>query len=99
LHRRRADNDLLGLHVRLGDGAVAFRDGGSGFRDIEVQIVTRPDMDGSHLPMIETMFDYAGDISDVAGAERESALSISRRALAEGTYVVVAPQFVATGVR
>ena len=71
----------------------------SGFRDIEVQVVTRPDMDGRLLPMIKDMAGYARENGKIATEEIKSVLSTLDQALAEETYLVLAPQFVVTGSR
>lgn len=71
----------------------------SGFRDIEVQVVTRPDTDGRLLPMIETILDYARDSGAMPDAELDGIVPFLRQAIVERTYLVVAPQFVVTGRR
>lgn len=71
----------------------------SGFRDIEVDVVTRPDMDGRLLPMIETIFDYARENNEFASTRLNSVLSLLQQGITEGKYLAVAPQFVVTGLR
>ena len=71
----------------------------SGFHDIEIQVITRPDMDGRLLPMIKNMAGYARDGGAMGEEEIEGVLSTLDTALADGTYLVLAPQFVVTGSR
>ncbi|MCH8112379.1 MAG: methyltransferase domain-containing protein [Proteobacteria bacterium] len=71
----------------------------SGFRDIEVQVITQPDMEGRLLPMIKNMAGYARDGGDMANEEIDGILSTLDQALTEKTYLVLAPQFVVTGLR
>ena len=71
----------------------------SGFRDIDIQVVARPDMDGRLLPMIKNMVGYARDGGAMGDEEIEGVLSALDRAIADKTYLVLAPQFVVTGSR
>jgi ubiquinone/menaquinone biosynthesis C-methylase UbiE len=70
----------------------------AGFVQVVVQVLTRPDTDGRLMDMIRTVADYA----------REGGMDPSRidamfgnldRALADGTYLAVAPQFLVTATR
>lgn len=69
----------------------------SNFQDVDVQVMTRPDVDGRLLPMITTMAGYARGSGDIAEAKIDLVLSTLRHALRDKTYLVVAPQFVVTG--
>ena len=71
----------------------------SGFRDIDVQVITRPDMTGRLLPMIRNIAAYARDGGGMPGEKADGVLASLDGALAEGTYLVLAPQFVVTGTR
>lgn len=71
----------------------------SGFREIDVQVITRPDMEGRLLPMIKNMAGYARDSGKMEEEEIDGVLSTLDRALAEKTYLALAPQFVVTGSR
>ena len=71
----------------------------SGFREIDVQVITRPDMEGRLLPMIKNMAGYARDSGKMGEEEIDGVLSTLDRALAEKTYLALAPQFVVTGSR
>lgn len=69
----------------------------SGFRNIAVQVITRPDMDGRLLPMIKNIAGYAQDSGKLAEVEIESILLTLDHAMQDGSYLVLAPQFVVTG--
>lgn len=71
----------------------------SGFRDIAVQVVTRPDTVGRLLPMIENMAGYAREGREMAEAEIDEILATLDQALRDKTYLALAPQFVVTGSR
>ena len=69
----------------------------SGFQDIDIQVVTRPDTAGRLLPMIKNMAGYALNSGEMAEAEIGLILSTLDQALTNNTYLVLAPQFVVTG--
>ncbi len=69
----------------------------SGFRDIDIQVVTRPDTAGRLLPMVKNMAGYARNGGEMDKAEIDSILSTLDQALADNTYLVLAPQFIVTG--
>ena len=71
----------------------------AGFCDIEVQVLTRPDMDGRLLPMVENLAGYVRDGGGMGDGEIEAVLATVDQALADGTYLALAPQFVVTGSR
>lgn len=71
----------------------------SDFRDIDVQVMTRPDMEGRLLPLIKNMAGYARDSGEMANEEIDGVLSTLDQALTDKTYLVLAPQFVVTGSR
>lgn len=71
----------------------------SGFHDIDVQVVTRPDTVGRLLPMIENMAGYALEGREMAEAEIDEILATLDQALRDKTYLALAPQFVVTGSR
>jgi ubiquinone/menaquinone biosynthesis C-methylase UbiE len=69
----------------------------SGFHDIDVQVITRPDTVGRLLPVIKNMAGYARDSGEMAQEEIDLILSTLDEALTNKTYLVLAPQFVVTG--
>lgn len=68
----------------------------SGFRDIDVQVVTRPDTQGRLLPMVKNMAGYALDSGEMAKSEINLIVSTLEQALTDNTYLVLAPQFLVT---
>jgi ubiquinone/menaquinone biosynthesis C-methylase UbiE len=71
----------------------------SGFHDIEVQVITRPDTVGRLLPMIKNLAEFARDSGEMTEAEIDPILATLDRALADNTFLAIAPQFVVTGSR
>ncbi len=70
-----------------------------GFRDIVLQVITRPDMEGRLLPMIKDMAGYARDSGAMDIEEIGAILTALDEASRSGTYLVLAPQFVVTASR
>ena len=71
----------------------------AGFADVRVQVVARADTEGRLLGMVRNMARYATDGGRMAGSRAASIVDGLDRALAEGTYLAVSPQFVVTGSR
>jgi ubiquinone/menaquinone biosynthesis C-methylase UbiE len=71
----------------------------TGFHDIDVQVITRPDITGRLLPMIKNMAKYAMGSEDFKSTDADESLAALERALEEKTYLVLAPQFVVTAVK
>ena len=71
----------------------------NGFTKIELEVVTRPDMEGRLLPMIRNMAGYARKSGQMDAVEIDAAMRILERGLAERDYLVLAPQFVAVAVK
>jgi SAM-dependent methyltransferase len=69
------------------------------FSKVELQVVTKPDVDGRLLGMIKTVADYARESGALGPARIESMLETVERGLAEGTYLAIAPQFLVTATR
>lgn len=65
-----------------------------GFSDIRVEVITRPDIDGRLLPMIRNMAMYARDSRKIPGRQVDGVLAALEAGLTDGTYLVLAPQFV-----
>jgi ubiquinone/menaquinone biosynthesis C-methylase UbiE len=68
----------------------------AGFSNIALKVLTSPDREGRLLGMIETVAGYARDSGRMDPARPVSALDIVRSAIEQGTYLAVAPQFLAT---
>jgi SAM-dependent methyltransferase len=65
------------------------------FADIELDVITRPDMDGRLLPMVRNMAGYARQSLEMDATEIDAAMRLLEEALADRAYLVLAPQFVA----
>lgn len=70
----------------------------AGFTEIDVQIVTRPDTEGRLLPMIKNMAGYARGSGKMNDVDIDRILAIIERAISDGNYLALAPQFVVTGM-
>lgn len=71
----------------------------SGFRDIHIDVIARSDMEGRLLPMIKTIAEYARAGGQMHDNEIDGILRELDQALADNTYLALAPQFVVTGCR
>ena len=58
--------------------------------------MTAPDTDGRLLGMIRTVIGYARDSGAVAPGTLDAILDTIERAMADGTYLALAPQFLVT---
>jgi len=70
-----------------------------GFSKVELQVLTKPDVDGRLLGMIKTVAGYARESGDLSPTRIDAMLNTVERGLAEGTYLGVTPQFVLTAMR
>jgi len=70
----------------------------TGFAQVSVQVLTRPDTEGRLMDMIRTVADYARD-GGMDPPRIDAMLATLDRALADGTYLAVAPQFLVTATR
>lgn len=73
--------------------------GSAGFSDIDVQLITRPERDGRLLPMIKNMAGYARDGGTMNDRDIDRILTTLEQAIADGSYLGIAPQFVVTATR
>jgi ubiquinone/menaquinone biosynthesis C-methylase UbiE len=72
----------------------------AGFAEIKVNVLAGADTVGRSLPMLKASFArYALDSGKIAAAEVERWLDAVARAIAEGTFLFVLPQFVVRGTR
>jgi ubiquinone/menaquinone biosynthesis C-methylase UbiE len=70
-----------------------------GFSQVAITVLTKPDTEGRLLDMVRTVADYALK-SGALNSERINAmLEKLDRGLTDGTYLVVAPQFLITATR
>src|SRR5262245_57164767 len=71
----------------------------AGFSQVAITVLTKPDTEGRLLDMVRTVADYALK-SGALNSERINAmLEKLDRGLTNGTYLVVAPQFLITATR
>ena len=71
----------------------------AGFSQVAITVLTEPDTEGRLLDMVRTVADYALK-SGALNSERINAmLEKLDRGLTDGTYLVVAPQFLITATR
>jgi ubiquinone/menaquinone biosynthesis C-methylase UbiE len=71
----------------------------AGFKDIDVQVITRPDTDGRLLQMIKNMAGYARSSGKMSDSDVDEILSTIEQAVSDGSYLALAPQFVVTATR
>ena len=69
----------------------------AGFQDVRVSIVANADVEGRLLGMIRNMAKYAKESGTIDHDAVDHVVSQVEQAHAEGTYLVVSPQFVVTG--
>ncbi len=68
----------------------------AGLDDIKVEVLTSPDTTGRLLGMIRTVTGYARDSGNMDPARVEAILTTVERAIAEGNYLAISPQFAVT---
>ena len=73
----------------------AFRD--AGFVDIQVSIIANADVNGRLLGMVRNMAKYALESGMLGSAEVSGVVEQVEKAHANGSYMLVSPQFIATG--
>jgi ubiquinone/menaquinone biosynthesis C-methylase UbiE len=70
----------------------------AGFRDVRVQILASADTRGHFSPIVRNMASYARESGRLAHAKIDAVLGALERALADGSYLLVLPQFLVTGI-
>ncbi len=68
----------------------------AGFQEVRVSIIANPDVEGRLLGMIRNMAKYAKESGAINHNSVDRVVSQVEQAHADGTYLVVAPQFVVT---
>jgi SAM-dependent methyltransferase len=71
----------------------------AGFSIVSLQVLTKPDTEGRLLGMIKTVAGYARDRGELDVRRIDSMLATLECALAEGSYLAIAPQFLVTATR
>jgi ubiquinone/menaquinone biosynthesis C-methylase UbiE len=70
-----------------------------GFSDVAITVLTKPDTEGRLLNMIRTVADYARKSGTINSERIDAMLENLNCGLTDGTYLVVAPQFLITATR
>ncbi len=70
----------------------------AGFREVRVRVLAGPDTRGHFAPILFNMASYARQSGRMAAAEIDSLTDEVRAAIEDGTYLLVLPQFLVTGV-
>ena len=71
----------------------------AGFSTVAVQVLTKPDIDGRLLGMIQTVAGYARDSATLDPERIDAILASVERGLGEKRYLAVSPQFIVTATR
>lgn len=69
----------------------------AGFADVRVAVLTGPDTKGHAAPILLNMAKYARESQRLAAEEIDRFVEDVKRALAQGSYLLVLPQFLVTG--
>jgi ubiquinone/menaquinone biosynthesis C-methylase UbiE len=69
----------------------------AGFRDVRVQVLATSDTQGLLAPIVWNMANYARESERLQVAHIDAFLADLQRAIADGTYLLVLPQFLVTG--
>ncbi len=68
----------------------------AGFEEISIQVLTSPDTEGRLNGMIQTVAGYARRSGALEAGRIDAILQTVERAMVEGTYLAISPQFVVT---
>jgi hypothetical protein len=70
----------------------------AGFRDVELRVLASPDVKGHMATVVWNMISYARASGQLAPAELDAIEREVRAAIESGDYLLLLPQFLATGV-
>jgi len=70
---------------------------GAGFRDVRLQVLATSDTQGFFAPIVWNMANYARESGRLPAATIDTFLADLQQAIADGTYLLVLPQFLVTG--
>lgn len=68
----------------------------AGFGEVSIQVLTSPDTKGRLLGMIQTVAGYARQSGELEDGRVDMILQTVERAIAQGTYLAISPQFAVT---
>ncbi len=71
----------------------------AGFKNVAVQVLTSPDIEGRLDGMIQTVAGYARESGAMELFRIEAILETVKRAKTEGSYLAISPQFIVTAIR
>ena len=71
----------------------------AGFDEVSIQVLTNPDTEGRLNGMIQTVAGYARTSGEIESDRINAILQMVKRAMLEGTYLAISPQFVVTATR
>jgi SAM-dependent methyltransferase len=71
----------------------------AGFTQVAIQVLTKPDTEGRLMDMVRTVADYARKSGCLNSERIDAMLEKLDRGLTDGTYLIVAPQFLITATR
>jgi hypothetical protein len=69
----------------------------AGFSDVKVKILASADTKGLLSPIVFNMLGYARDSGRLPPAKRDALVADLKQSLADGTYLLILPQFLVTG--
>ncbi len=69
----------------------------AGFQDVKVQILASADVKGRMSPIVFNMLGYARDSGRLPPAKLAALVADVKQSLADGTFVLILPQFLVTG--
>jgi len=69
----------------------------AGFSDVKVKILASADTKGLMTPIVFNMLGYARDSGRLSQASRDALVADLKKSLADGTFLLILPQFLVTG--
>jgi hypothetical protein len=69
----------------------------AGFSDVKLKILASADTRGLMAPIVFNMLGYARDSGRLPQATRDALVADLKKSLADGTYLLILPQFLVTG--
>ena len=69
----------------------------AGLQDVKVQILASADTKGRMSPIVFNMLGYARDSGRLPPAKLAALVADLKQSLADGTFVLILPQFLVTG--
>jgi ubiquinone/menaquinone biosynthesis C-methylase UbiE len=69
----------------------------AGFSDVKVKILASADTKGLMAPIVFNMLGYARDSGRLPQTTRDALIADLKKSLADGTYLLILPQFLVTG--